>query len=569
MKRKPEMVQEQENNIGPKAENKTICIIQLARIGDLIQTYIAAKGIRQKSETQAFKLILIARKKYADPIKHLLNECFDEVITLDYNSMVVTNQDKKLNAITSSLNEWVKLINKHPIHAVVNLTFSKTSGYLSSLINCPFKLGVSYDKENRLVIPDHWSQFVYSNVLTGPLNPFSLVDIFSKVIGTKPLTPPKKQKKENIQRIILHPFTSQEAKTWKPSKWSEVVFNLFKTTSIKEIKIVGSELERKRAEEILGSPLLARYKENIKNVAGKLNIEQLQGELEKADLFIGHDSMVGHLASLSGTQCVTVSLGTVRPVETAPYGDNNYVLAPLTNCYPCFPDQKCDHFKCHADIPYQAINTFLTNLISGNVRDKEVLKNVSPFHTSKLQIYKSSLESSGFFNLKPLIEHNLDVKQVFHKIYRIVWQFVLAETEETSDFPVISSATSSQLQNYQEGIKHLYQINEFGKKYSTYILQEVASPTPSIAKIKEYSKKIEDVDKLMLTIKEAYPLLSPVIDYFAVVKSNLEGENVVKLTENAYITYENSSIFCSVLNELIDKTISEHFANNNQFNKRE
>lgn len=564
------MEQELKNNIGADEHKKTLCIIQLARIGDLIQTYIAAKGIRENEATKDFKLVLVARKKYSDPIRFLLNDCFDEVITFDYNQLVLDSDNPRLVNVQNNIKNFSKTINKDPIHAVVNLTFSKTSGYLANLIDCPFKLGVHYDQDNKLSIKDHWSQFVYSNVLTGPLNPFSLVDIFSKIIGTKPLNLTSKPTPDTYSSIVIHPFSSQEAKTWKTGKWSEVIFNIFKTTKIKQITIVGNANEHLKANEIINSPLLAKYKDKIKNSAGKLNIKEVKEKLSRSDLFIGHDSMVGHLASLTGIKTVTISLGTVRPVETAPYGNNNFVLAPLTNCFPCFPDQKCDHFKCHVDIPYQSINTFLTNLINKTKSDAKLLEGVSPFHVSKLQIYKSNIASSGFFNLNPLIDHNMDAKLVFQKIFRIVWQYVLSETDEASDFPVINQTTAAVLSNYQEGIKHLYQINEFGKKYSTYILQEVASQTPSIEKIKDFSRKIEDVDKLMLTIKETYPLLSPVIDYYAVVKSNLEGDNVVGLTENAYITYENGSIYCSVLNELIDKTIAEyHSSQTKQLSKRD
>ena len=105
---------------------------------------------------------------------------------------------------------------------------------------------------------------------------------------------------------------------------------------------------------------------------------------------------------------------------------------------------------------------------------------------------------------------------------------------------------------------HLFELSEFGKKYSQYILEEISSKTPSIHKIKDYSKKIDEIDHLQGLVLKTSPNLAPIVDYFAIRKGNLFGDNVVTLTESSYYAFLECSNLCSALFELIENTISEH-----------
>ena len=108
------------------------------------------------------------------------------------------------------------------------------------------------------------------------------------------------------------------------------------------------------------------------------------------------------------------------------------------------------------------------------------------------------------------------------------------------------------------GLQHLFELSEFGQKYSRYILEEISSSTPSISKIKEYSKKIDEIDQLQALVQKTSPYLAPIIDYFKVRKGNLFGENIVKLTESSYYCFEENAHLASVMYELIQNTIAEY-----------
>nr|MBP9680245.1 hypothetical protein [Bacteriovorax sp.] len=164
----------------------------------------------------------------------------------------------------------------------------------------------------------------------------------------------------------------------------------------------------------------------------------------------------------------------------------------------------------------------------------------------------------GQMYLENLIDNHIESTDIFRSLYRVAFSFVISDHEENLPFPKLTNHTHRDLLDALTGIQHLFELSEFGKNYSRFILEEISGPTPSIARIKEYSKKIDEIDQLQVLVQRTSPFLNPIIDYFAVRKANLFGDGLVKLTESSYYAFEECANLCSVLFELIENTISEH-----------
>ena len=155
-------------------------------------------------------------------------------------------------------------------------------------------------------------------------------------------------------------------------KWKEVIKEVPITdNNDTHMTIVGSIAEKEKAYEIYNFEELQSFKSRIKVLISKDSIWIFKVLLKKADLFVGHDSMVGHLSSFNNIQCLTISLGTVRYIETNPYGEGNYNIIPKTKCFPCFPSSECDNFKCHLDIPTKIVASSITCLIEDGFISEE------------------------------------------------------------------------------------------------------------------------------------------------------------------------------------------------------
>ncbi len=537
---------------------KTIAIIQITRLGDLIQTFQATRDLKKTYPN--YRLVLIARSQFANPLKFLLSEAFDEIYCLDTQAIFKDKNTKGVKSASQELNSFLGLLKNESIDVLINLSYSKTSNYLSSLITSHYKIGSYFDHNNRLVINDKWSQMLYSTVLRGDLNPFSLVDLYKSIIGIKEAKKPnlKLASKERSKTIIIHPFASSERKSWKVEKWVEVIYKTLKENEGHNIHIVGAKNEHPKAQLIVENPLLKTFSNRILNKVGKTNILELYNDLSQATLFVGHDSMVGHLASLTDTLSLTISLGNVRPQETTPYHANAYNLSPKTKCYPCFPSDACSYHQCHHDIPYQVVSSAISQLIRKKELTTEWTKNsVSDFHASSVNIYRAQI-IEGKMRLISLVDSYTEKSDIYRTIYKIAWSFLISEQEEVVGFPRLNQSAHQELLKSLSGLRHLYELSDFGKRYSRYILEEIASSTPSIIKIKEYSKKIDEIDSLQKMVQKTSPELGPVIDYFTIRKANLHGDNIVTLTESSYSVFEESADLCRLMYELIESTVAEY-----------
>lgn len=537
----------------------TIALIQMTRFGDLIQTVQAVQNF--KTTHPNFRIVLIARSQFTKPLGFLLNKYFDHVYSIDTQAIFQDHQTAGLSKSLNGINSFLNDLKNEKINALINLSFSKSSSYLASIIPAQHKVGAFYDFNNKIQINDKWSQILYSTVMRGSLNPYSLVDLFKNIIGIKPVAPAEVKPERLAARsnlIVVHPFASSDRKAWKAEKWVEVIYKTFKENDKCTIALVGAKNEVLKSQIITENPLLRPFAARLLNVTGKTSIEELSKIIGDAKLFVGHDSMVGHLAAINETPTLTISLGSVRPHETTPYQANAYNLAPRTKCFPCFPSDSCAYTQCHHDIPYQLVNNIIKQLMSGNAIDQEWIKNAnSSFHVSSVNFYKSRFQN-GQFTLDSMINDHLDVSDIFRTLYRITWSFVLNDQEDNFPFPKLTPATHRDLLDAMTGLQHLFELSEFGQKYSRYILEEISSATPSITKIKEFSKKIDEIDNLQAMVQKTSPYLAPIIDYFTVRKGNLYGENIVKLTESSYYCFEENASLTSVMYELIQNTIAEY-----------
>ncbi len=532
--------------------SKTFAIIQLTRLGDLVQTYQAASEL--KALHPEIKLKLIARKNFASSLDFLLNNVFDEVVTLDIESFFAS----ELKSYTDNVNQWLTSPELQGIDVLINLSFCEASNYLSNLIECEHKLGTRIDNHNKVIVKDQWSQIVYSMVMSGPYCPFNLVDIYKNILGVPPqVKETPTLEKTNQIKLAIHPFASDAKKRWKPSKWTEVIFKFLKDNETAEVHLFGAQGELQDSEVITRSTILKKYSNRIFNHVGKFNLEKSFEQLGQCTHFTGHDSLLGHLAKVQGLPTLSISLGTVRALETTPYGANSFVLSPRSKCYPCFPDSACSFYQCHADVSYQATAAILNNFTQNNtIVAEEIYKDVSSFHLDSLDIQEFGQTSTGWFSIEKKGPDSPIFRDFIRDIYKVALAFKLEEIDEQLSFPNLSREHLQPLEHLQQGVQQYYELCEFGKKYSHYILVEVSKSEPNLDLIKDYADKIDDVDRLQELLKQTYKELTPIIDFYKVMKFNLDGENIVELSESSYIVYNDNSILCSVLYELFGQTIN-------------
>jgi len=127
--------------------------------------------------------------------------------------------------------------------------------------------------------------------------------------------------------IAINVGTKMPIKDWGIENWVDLVSGLSDEYREYSLVVIGVEEEKTLAENCLDV-----WKGNGLNLCGKSSPRVSAAILEKASLFIGHDSGPMHLAACMGTPCVAVFSCINQPRQWFPRGENNRVIMPNTAC---------------------------------------------------------------------------------------------------------------------------------------------------------------------------------------------------------------------------------------------
>jgi ADP-heptose:LPS heptosyltransferase len=532
-----------------------LLIIQLTRIGDLIQTVQASRQF--KSENPNFHLTIVARRKFASELIFLLETVFDDIILFDTKDFFIK---KDFKSACSEVHTLVTKTNETPFDYAINLSFCKSSSYLNSLIQAEFKFGIHRNDRAEVSINDKWSQFIYSNVLNTADSPFSLVDIYRYIMGVKQtlVLEPDQEFTKRDNNIVIHPFASQRKKRWGLNRWSELIFKLIKDKPDHTIHIVGSSADHLEAQRLLSSPALKPHKDNIITHTQDKKIVDTYQLLMNSKLFIGHDSMVSHLASETLTPSIVVSLGTVRPYETSPYSNSVINVAPRNKCFPCTIPEKCELLPCHNSINHQVINSIALGILrEEEINQSFLTQNLTPFHLNGVQIFKGDYDDNGFV-LNELTSSFKSTSDAFKAYYKIIWLYYLNGAETAAELPSTTKETADMLNKYLNGVNYLFELYNFGVKYSNKIISESESENINFQEIQESINKLGEIDNLCNITKKSFPLLKGLVDFFYVNKANALGDNLKEISQHNLLNYYDASNLVAVLNDFIERSVKPH-----------
>ncbi|WP_286236630.1 putative lipopolysaccharide heptosyltransferase III [Neptuniibacter halophilus] len=132
--------------------------------------------------------------------------------------------------------------------------------------------------------------------------------------------------------VLLHPTSRWMFKTWPADKVAAVIRYLQQQGMNIVVTAAPAEKELNMVEEILQS-----VEQPVVNLAGKLSLKQLAAAIDRADLFVGVDSVPMHIAAAMQTPAVAL-FGPSGDNEWGPWMSPNQVIASDISCRPCGQD---------------------------------------------------------------------------------------------------------------------------------------------------------------------------------------------------------------------------------------
>ena len=160
--------------------------------------------------------------------------------------------------------------------------------------------------------------------------------------------------------VHLHPASRWRFKCW-PAEKNAALIDRLAADGLQVVITAAPDT----AEIALVDAILEKVQSKPLNLAGKLSIKQLWAVAERAQLFIGVDSMPMHLAAAMGTPTVAL-FGPSGEAEWGPWGTPSRVVTTAFSCRPCGQDG-CGGGKvseCLTRLPVDAVYTAVQELLS-------------------------------------------------------------------------------------------------------------------------------------------------------------------------------------------------------------
>jgi heptosyltransferase-3 len=288
-----------------------ILIIRSDRLGEFLLSLPAIKLVRYNYPKS--KIYLLAQKDNIELVNNL--DCVD--FFLEYKPHM-----KGLRGVLELMN----IFKKEAIDCVISLNPKKYFHLAAFLAGVPVRVG--YDRKWGWCLNKKIEDNKFLEDKHEVLYNIELVSLLCKEIFVPQVTLPLKECTtlpslkniidSNKKYIIIHPFTSNQAKQIEDAFWVTLVRRL-KDNVTSDILIIGADAEKDRSQ-ILAKTLA------VTNATGSTSLKSLAHLLScNCRCFIGLDSGPMHLASM--LKQPTVGLFRIsNPQRWGPYGSQSFVV---------------------------------------------------------------------------------------------------------------------------------------------------------------------------------------------------------------------------------------------------
>ncbi len=172
----------------------------------------------------------------------------------------------------------------------------------------------------------------------------------------------------SIPLLAIAPGAAQPNKMWMlpnfaavASRWIDELHG--------HVVLVGADADKERCDELaaIAAP------RNIRNLAGAGDLPVAAEIIRRAQVFVGNDSGLAHLAAAVGTRVVVIS-GPGDPTEVAPFSSHAVTVRHPVFCSPCFKNycwRKDKPLECLTEISAEDVWTHVVSFARSATPDSE------------------------------------------------------------------------------------------------------------------------------------------------------------------------------------------------------
>lgn len=342
---------------------KRILVLQMCRLGDILQTTPMLRGLRRKWPEA--EITLVMHDVFRDvPVPGRL---YDRLAIFPYAQVASTMSARRENwrQEVERLREWVRELGSEPFDLVINLTHSDLAGFLAALIPHRQLSGGLIAPDRTRVVSGTWMTYFWASQSARSLGAFNLVDVQNYAADVPSDGQPLEMAVPDAAHTKIGEWlaarglgerpllavqlgASEERKRWPAEQVAEALNQL--PTAMADVVLVGASDEMSLAERAQ-----ARLTRPVHVALGETSIAELAALLARTTVLLTNDTGTMHVATAMGARIVDLSTGNVFVHETAPYGEGHFVLEPRIACFPCTAGATCHHFQCRESLEPQDV----------------------------------------------------------------------------------------------------------------------------------------------------------------------------------------------------------------------
>lgn len=299
------------------------------------------------------------RKKHPDADIHfLVNDLIsDEIKSLfpyyKYYSFNRFELQKSINTFEApllypvwELKSVVEALNSEEYDLIADLSYQKQGTLFLNLIDSKEKMGV-LDWERRIYTNPEVESFL--SHFSNKKHSVHYLDELKKVLGLE-LLPQESKTKSSSKIISFQLTTSDTKKNYDLSRGKVVIQAVKQALPDYQLQIFCTEKEY---------DLFKRHfaKEDLL----QSGFRKIYEVLMESKLLVSLDTSIKHLAALTQTPVLELSIGSSHPFKTASYNTKSYILSAHQTCRPCDHSSKCPYLRnlCQDSIFEKRISDFV------------------------------------------------------------------------------------------------------------------------------------------------------------------------------------------------------------------
>jgi heptosyltransferase-2 len=321
---------------------RKICVIHLNQIGDLVFSMPLLKALRDNypdsiihSMIRPYLTDLLSHSPYIDQLIYRRGGIKESLLLL------WELRKSRYDLLISLSNSW---------EALFLTTFSR-AGIKAGFESFPWDFNL--DIKER--VEGHRGLFNNLKLLKG-LN----IEVEKKEYVGLLVLPPREDSgggRRLGRYVVISPGTSirRRMKAWEEEKFVDVIISLKERYDLNPVLVGGvdSKEVNDRIVGILKQNDVHKKVDRIENLAGKMGLKDLCYLMRDADLFVGVDSGIMHLASSFDIPVVGI-FGPTDPFYVGPQNRRSRVVREKMECSPCY-SKGCEERPCMKNLDVQRV----------------------------------------------------------------------------------------------------------------------------------------------------------------------------------------------------------------------